>query len=47
VLRQVALDQVPGLLGGEPEEHVHAVDVPGVEPNRVRDFRINVLGSVL
>ena len=43
VLGQVPLDEVSGLLGGEAEEHVDAVDVAGVESDRMRNFRVNIL----
>lgn len=42
VLREVPLDQVPGLLGVEAEEHVDLVHVPRVQPDRVPHLRRRV-----
>eukprot|EP00123_Amoebidium_parasiticum_P018099 comp24100_c1_seq1/m.43516 comp24100_c1_seq1/g.43516 ORF comp24100_c1_seq1/g.43516 comp24100_c1_seq1/m.43516 type:complete len:578 (+) comp24100_c1_seq1:3557-5290(+) len=43
VLRQVLLDQVPALLGREPEEDVHTVDVARVQTDRVPYLRLHIL----
>ena len=43
VLGQVPLDEVPGLLGAESEEHVDAVDVSRVESDGVRNFGVDIL----
>ncbi len=43
MLGEVPLNEVSGLFGGEAEEHVDSFDVPRVQTDWVRYFRVHVL----